>query len=341
MVSFSLLKKQLNPEQLEAVEAIEGPVLVLAGPGTGKTQVVALRIAEILQRTQVSPRNILALTFTDAGAKALRTRLEQIIGIEAFQVAVNTFHGFAGEVIASFPHVFQKTRELVPLTEADQFQLIEKLLTDRADWPMLRPLRAPTLHVRDIASRITVCKREAVEPLSLTKWALAEKKAAKGEKSAIKQDQRLAQASRLEEFASFFGAYQEKLEQTARYDYDDTILFVIEALRQNAEVRAYFQEKYQYLLVDEYQDTNNAQNTLIELLADFFPNPNLFVVGDDKQAIYRFQGASVANLLRFTQKFPMTKTIQLKINYRSTPEIIAAATKVIAQRHVKLNQFVK
>ncbi len=315
--------------------------MVLAGPGTGKTQVVATRIGEILQKTQVNPSNILALTFTEAGATEMRQRLIDLIGAEGYRVAIQTFHGFAGEIIGSFPHVFQQTRELTQLTEISRFTLIQELLDAHPQWQLLRPLRAPGRFIKDISSRLKVCKQEAVTSDALRKFVKTEQAAAATEKNKVKRDQRQNQVKRLAEFADFFDAYQAKLAETGGYDFEDTILFVGKALETNAEVRAFFQEKYQYLLVDEYQDTNNAQNRLVELLADFFPNPNLFVVGDDKQAIYRFQGASVANLLHFAKKYPSLKMIELKKNYRSTPEILSAATAVINHNQVQIGQFLK
>lgn len=341
MPTFSQLKKQLNPEQLKAVETIEGPVMVLAGPGSGKTQVVAMRIGEILQKTQANPSNILALTFTEAGATEMRQRLVELIGPEGYRVAVQTFHGFAGEVIGSFPHVFAQTRELTQLTEISRFTLIQELLDAHPQWQLLRPLRAPGRFIKDISSRLKTCKQEAVTSEKLRDFAKSELKASAEEKSKVKREQRQNQAKRLAEFADFFDAYQAKLTQNGSFDFEDTILFVINALETNAEIRAFFQEKYQYLLVDEYQDTNNAQNKLVELLADFFPNPNLFVVGDDKQAIYRFQGASVANLLHFAKKYPSLEIIELKKNYRSTPEILNAATALINHNQIQIGQFLK
>lgn len=325
---FDRIKKGLNADQRTAVESIEGPVMVVAGPGSGKTQTVALRIAQILQTTHAQATNILALTFTEAGVTALRSRLTEIIGPLAYRVTINTFHGFANEVIGTFPHIFSLTRNLTQLDELERLLIVERLVTKNTTLKLLRPLRQETRHVRDIAAAIRIAKQEAVTIDQIRTFAKKlNKEPAK--KSKVEQDKITRQSGILAEFADVYGAYQAELTKKTVYDYEDMILFVLDALQDNAEVKAYFQERYQYILVDEYQDTNNAQNKLVEILADFFDRPNLFVVGDDKQAIYRFQGASVANMLHFYRRYPELKVITLDKNYRSTPEILTAADALI------------
>lgn len=329
--NFTKALKALNSSQKAAVETIEGPVMVLAGPGTGKTQVVALRIANILQKTQLGPQNILALTFTDAGVTALRQRLSQVIGPLAYRVTIATFHSFANEVIGIFPHLFTHTQTLRQITDPDRYLLIEEIIALDKALTELRPLRKPDLYVAEISARIKTCKQEAVKPERLKKLI-----------AALKSDQQSPSAKhRQKEFVTVLQRYNEELTKRGWYDYEDTIQFVVEALRHNDEVRSYFQERYQYMLVDEYQDTNNSQNALVEALADFYPDPNLFVVGDDKQAIYRFQGASVANMLHFKRRYPRMKVIFLSDNYRSTPEILQVATRLIDHNRKQIQSLLQ
>jgi len=338
---FAREMAKLSPRQKEAVETIEGPVLVVAGPGTGKTQVVALRIAQILTKTHLSARNILALTFTEAGVTALRRRLEQFIGPEAYQVTISTFHGFANDVITTFPYVFGFAVEAMQVSELERLQIIHQIVEKNQSLVVLRPLRSPTFHVAAIGEAIRKAKQEDVSPeklRQLTKVETKERLAAK--KLTALQRQTIERTHDLNlELAKVYEQYQKALKERDLYDYEDMILFAINGLRQEQDVRAYYQERYQYFLVDEYQDTNNAQNALVEALAEFFPNPNLCVVGDDKQAIYRFQGASVANMLYFVRKYPQLKIISLEENYRSVPQILAAAAELISHNEHQLVNF--
>lgn len=336
---FTQLRQKLNPEQLQAVEAIEGPVMVLAGPGTGKTQVVAMRIAEILNRTQIAARNILALTFTEAGVTALRTRLEQIIGPDAYQVTISTFHAFAGDIITTFPYLFHLDDTASQLSDLDRYLLLEKIVAELPKLKALRPVKQPTIHIAAIGRAIRTVKQEAINPERLGELAERQKKTAATADKKIDQDRQLLYAERNSELADIYAAYEANLRSTKRYDYEDMILLVVEALRNSDELRLHYQERYHYMLVDEYQDTNNSQNALVEALASFFSNPNLFVVGDDKQAIYRFQGASVANMLHFTKKYPAMKIFSLRENYRSSPEIIRAATELIGHNRHQLGAY--
>jgi len=315
--------EKLDPQQRKAVSQIEGTVMVLAGPGTGKTQVVAMRIANILLKTQLNPSNILALTFTEAGVTALRQRLIGLIGSTGYQVKISTFHGFAGEVIAIFPHLFTQTESLRQIRDAERFLLIEQIITESNDLTHLRPLRKSDLYVSEISQKIKTLKQENVSPTQL--------------KKLVKIDpQKPDLAKRLIELVKIYQSYNQALTERGWYDYEDTIQFVVEAISSNSEVKAYFQEKYQYILVDEFQDTNNSQNALVSALANFFDEPNLFVVGDDKQAIYRFQGASVANLLQFKDCYPALLIINLLTNYRSTPQILTVADKLIRHNQTQI-----
>ena len=325
-IKFDESVRELNKEQRLAVKTTEGAVMVLAGPGTGKTQVVALRIAQILKKTHMDPGNILALTFTEAGVTALRERLLKIIGRDAYKVSVSTFHGFSNEVIAIFPHLFSHTQTLRQITDAERFLLLEEIVNSSDKLKVLRPLRKPNLYVQEISQKIKTVKQEAISPNALKDLI--------GGTDEKQQD-------KLKELVVIYDGYNSELAARGWYDYEDTIRFVVDALKDNDEVRAYFQERYQYMLVDEYQDTNNSQNQLIEALANFYENPNLFVVGDDKQAIYRFQGASVANMLHFKKRYPEMKIINLRKNYRSSPEILSSADRLISNNKHQISTLLQ
>ncbi len=332
---------KLNSEQKQAVETIEGPVMVIAGPGTGKTQVVALRIAQILFKTQVSSRNILALTFTEAGVTALQERLVDIIGPDAYQVTVATFHSFCNEVISTFPYAFELPATTSNLDELETRQIVDKIIQTLPGLNLIRPARVPNRHIEAIISAIKTLKQEAVSPDQLQKLAPSTLPAKSDKTTKTAEATAKRQAEILEELALVFRAYQSHLTEHQLYDYDDMILFVYQSLSTKPEIKQYLQERYQYILVDEYQDTNNAQNVLVEALADFFTTPNLFVVGDDKQAIYRFQGASVANMLHFAKYYPDIKIISLKKNYRNPKLVIDCASKLIANNQQQLSSYLK
>lgn len=349
---FSQLYSQLNPEQQLAVDTIEGPVMVVAGPGTGKTQILTLRIANILRKTQMNPRNILALTFTDNAAQNMRKRLVSIIGPAAYGVGIYTFHSFANLVISEFPYKFQFAKELQAIDEVEQIEIIEKLI-DQLPLIELRPPRAPYLYLRDCISKISELKKENVSPEQLKQLTISERErlerdpasfhekgAHKGKMKAAIIDE-LKQLARCHELADIYAGYQQALLERGLYDYEDMILFVIDQFEQDSELKAYYQERFQYILVDEYQDTNSSQNRLIELLADFFESPNLFVVGDDKQSIFRFQGASMANLLLFHQRYPDMKVISLRHNYRSRQAILDGSYLVIQNSLERITQHLE
>lgn len=340
MKSFLRELERLNTNQRLAVDTIEGPVMVMAGPGTGKTQVVALRIANILQKTQMKPQNILALTFTEAGVTALRQRLVDFVGTDAYLVTIATFHGFANEVIGTFPHIFPQVRSGSNLTELERLAIIEDILDSQHIGSVLRPLRKSDFFVTSIARSIKEAKQENITPESLEE-AVKNLDENQADLTKIECESIARKKLTLTEFAGVFRSYNHHLEENLLYDYEDMILFVLEALKNSPEIKAHFQERYQYILVDEYQDSNTAQNQLVETLADFFDSPNLFVVGDDKQAIYRFQGASVSNMLHFHKKYPEMQLISLKENYRSTPEILSVADRSIKENHSQLKNFLK
>lgn len=340
-MNFIELYQKLNREQKEAVDAIEGPVMVVAGPGTGKTQILTLRIANILAKTDTRPEQILALTFTEAAGANMRKRLSEIIGPAAYRVTINTFHGFCNNIIKNYPEEFPRVIGSKQITEIDQVAVLEELV-DSLNIEILRPFGDRFLYVRDILSSINEIKREGLSPKEFKKIVEKEKSNFKNipdlyhEKGAHKGKMRgdyqklEKQIRKNEELVVVYDAYEEELTEKKIYDFNDMIMEVLKALRVNENLLLQLQEEYQYVLVDEHQDTNNAQNKIIELLMNYHENPNIFVVGDEKQAIFRFQGASLENFLYFKDLYPKAKPVNLVENYRSTQTILDSAHSLLS-----------
>lgn len=330
---------KLNSAQREAVDTIEGPVMVIAGPGTGKTQILTLRIANILRQTQMDPQNILALTFTDAGAKAMRERLHRYIGAEAYQVAIYTFHGFAERLIRDYPDAYMRVIGGRPASDLDRITIVENILED-TQFKLLRPIGDPSYYIKPILQIIGSLKKEYVTPDIFAELLMGqeqdlneteqfhEKGPHKGkETGAYTKKEKSLNKNR--ELLTLYRQYESMLSAARLYDFEDMIIETVEALKKNEDMLRDLQETYQYVLADEHQDVNGSQNKILELLCNFHDQPNIFVVGDEKQAIYRFQGASLENFLYFTDVFPDTKQIDLKENYRSGQTILDAAHSLI------------
>ena len=348
---FEELYGQLNPEQKEAVDHIEGPVMVVAGPGTGKTQVLTLRIANILLKTQINPGNILALTFSESGASTMRRRLAEIIGPTAYQVTISTFHGFCNSLLQSYPEDFPEVIGRQPTNEIKQIEFIQKIL-DTTHLEFLKPFGEPYFYLPEIRRSISSLKKEGVSPEDFQRIVEKEKEffgkiddlyyesgkyKGKMKGKYIDMERRLNKNS---ELASIYYKYQEALAEAKLYDYDDMILQTAQVLAKDQNLLIRLQEKFQYFLVDEHQDTNNAQNKVLELLSNFHNQPNLFVVGDEKQAIFRFQGASLDNFLFFKKLYPEAKLISLNKNYRSAQPILDLAHNLIINNSIHLSDEV-
>ena len=329
--------RKLNKAQKEAVDIIDGPVMVIAGPGTGKTTILTLRIANILRKTDTAPENILALTFTEAASINMRRKLSEIIGSRAYQVTINTFHSFAESIIKKYPEEFPRIIGSRPIGEVDQISIIE-LLIDSTNLKILRPYGDPYLYTKDISSNIAALKREGLSPEEFLKLIgkeeadfkkitdlYHEKGVYKGKmKGEYQKLQKIIEKNR--ELSDIYEKYQKELLKRKFYDFSDMIMEVLKAMGKSKFLLQILQEEHQYILVDEHQDTNNAQNKVIELLASYHaPNPNLFVVGDEKQAIFRFQGASLENFLYFKNLYTNAKLITLSENYRSAQGILDAS----------------
>ncbi len=345
-LEFENLYKKLNPEQKKAVDTIDGPVMVIAGPGTGKTQILTLRIANILQKTDVGPDSILALTFTESGTHTMRRRLAETIGSAAYKVNIFTFHGFCNEIIKAYPEEFPRIVGASSITDIDQIRIMEEVILS-LKLERLKPYGDPLYYLRPVMSQIKDLKREDIDPLELEKIIIKQeedfntitdlyydKGAYKGKmKGKYKDLEKNIEKSK--DLLIVYRAYEEALKQSKVFDYEDMIMEVVRVLRKNQDLLLRLQEKYQYILADEHQDANQAQNHILELLSSFFDNPNLFIVGDEKQAIFRFQGASLENFLYFKKLYPRAALIRLERNYRSTQSILDAAHSLIQKNKVE------
>jgi DNA helicase-2/ATP-dependent DNA helicase PcrA len=337
----------LNPAQKKAVDAIEGPVMVIAGPGTGKTQILTVRIANILATTDTSPDTILALTFTESAAANMRRRLVNLIGSSGYYAAISTFHGFCNGLIREYPEEFPGIISSAAATEVERVAIVRDIL-DAETFRHLKPFGDPYYFVTEIITAIRSVKNEGYDPPALKALLAAARKKfdtagglyhekgphkgkMKGENLRLLHD-----IEKNEELLVIYESYKNELGARRLYDFEDMIMETVKALRAREDFLLQIQERYQYILVDEHQDTNGAQNSVLELMSGFHENPNLFVVGDEKQAIFRFQGASLENFLYFKNKYPNATLVHLEDNYRSTQSILDASQNVIDNNHATL-----
>lgn len=347
---FQQRLEKLNPQQRKAVEAIEGPVMVIAGPGTGKTEVLSARIANILTKTDAGPHNILCLTFTDAGTIAMRKRLLEFIGPEAYKVNIYTFHAFCNDVIQENLDYFGK-RELSLVSELEVVQFLENLIDK---FPTDHPLYHVSSYyeVNRLKNLFQIMKAEnwtAADIIAASdeylknlpndpEFQYKRANSSKGTKIGDPNDRLIsAETEKIEKLkagAKEFDNYQKFLNEKhgmykGRYDYQDMIAWVVRAFKENENILATYQERFLYILVDEYQDTNGAQNEVINLLTNFWDNPNIFIVGDDDQSIYRFQGANLRNIMSFYHANPNSEKVMITKNYRSSQNILNSAMSLI------------
>ena len=296
----------LNDKQKEAVLHFEGPLLILAGAGSGKTRVLTHRIAYLIEEHQVPPYHILALTFTNKAANEMRERVNNIIEYGAGSIWVSTFHSTCVRILRRFIDHLGYDNAFTIYDSDDQKSLM-----------------------KDICKQLNIDTKKYKERTFLNTISSA--------KDELKTPEQYADEVAKEYNKKIFGRvykeYQKRLKQNNALDFDDLIMLTVQLFRQNAEILNHYQERFPFILVDEYQDTNTAQFTLLSLLASRYQN--LCVVGDDDQSIYRFRGANIHNILNFEKIFPATKVIRLEQNYRSTKNILAAASGVIKHNSMR------
>lgn len=412
MGEFERSYAQLNAAQKQAVDSIDGPVLVVAGPGTGKTQLLSMRVANILRQTDTSPSSILCLTFTNKAAVNMRERLIALTGGEAKGVMVKTFHSFAAELMNMYPDSFWNGAKLSTAPDTTQIEIIQDILgklplsnplalrfagnftagkdvknalkyvkeagltpdklkalvqaniayIDTIEHDLVEilspPLRAkglaelaakvhnlPEQGISDTLQPLQDLGKVIIESLDFAiqqdadtgkttntgKWKQRWVQNVEGQKAMHKERQRNEWWLQL---AGVYESYRQSLHQRGYYDYSDMIVEVISQLQKDASMRADAQERFLYVLIDEFQDTNAAQLQLAHLIADHpeqGANPNLMAVGDDDQSIYKFNGAELNNMLSFQKSYPSTKLIVLTDNYRSSQDILDTSTVIIDQ----------
>ncbi|MBU3942982.1 ATP-dependent helicase [Patescibacteria group bacterium] len=348
-MKFKEVYKNLNSEQKEAVDNIEGPVMVIAGPGTGKTHLLTMRIANILKKTDTPPEAILALTFTESGVASMRKKLIGLIGSSAYQVNITTFHGFANDIIKSNPDEFPKIIGSNHITDVEQIKIIREII-DKTNFQKLKPFGDKYYYLYPIVGSINELKEEGVSPEDFEKIVKEKEEdfektedlynTSEKYKGQMKGKYVLIQNNIIKnkELAKVYSEYEKTLDESRFYDYSDMIMQVMLTLKNNPGLLIQLQEQYLYLLIDEHQDTNSAQNKILELLASYYDSPNLFIVGDEKQAIFRFQGASIENFLYFKKLYKDVKLINLKQNYRSTQTILDAADNINTSNERLLSQ---
>ncbi len=296
----------LNNKQYEAVVNTDGPCLVIAGAGSGKTKVLTHKIAYLLEEKDIKPWNILAITFTNKAANEMKTRVEGLVGEAAKDMWIGTFHSICVKILRRFIDRIGYDTSFIIFDTSDQRTLVKECLKSL-------DLDEKMFSDRSVLSEISNAKNEMLEPTQYM--------------ARVNGD------FRKEKIAGVYALYQQRLKENNAVDFDDIINLTIKILMENPEVLAYYNDKFKYVLVDEYQDTNKAQFTLVTMLASKYGN--ITVVGDNDQGIYSFRGADISNILNFEKDFPGTKIIKLEQNYRCTGNILKAANAVIKNNEVK------
>lgn len=420
-MDFDSRYAKLNDRQREAVDTIDGPLMVVAGPGTGKTELLSMRAANILRRTDTLPENILCLTFTESGAAAMRKRLTQIIGKDAYKVAIHTFHSFGSEVINQNGEYFYHGADFRPASDLSSYELLRSIFeTLDFDNPLSSKMNDEYTHLSDTLTTISELKKsgltneELLQLLDANDQVLdaveASLQAAFGSRVSAKTATLLApiamqlsemsdtahtsvitplanvlalslahavdastegdstkpitawrnkhlekspdgllvfkdrkRSRKLRAASYIYYQYLMKMQESQLYDFDDMVLRVVHAMEVFPDLNFNLQEKYLYVMVDEFQDTNLAQARILHNLTTTRTGnaPNIMVVGDDDQAIYSFQGAEVGNILHFRSTFDAVKTITLTDNYRSAQPVLEVARSVITQGQDRLERYIE
>ncbi len=306
---MSDLLNGLNDRQKEAVEYLDGPLLILAGAGSGKTRVLTYKIAYLLEKKIVKPWEILAITFTNKAAKEMKERVEGLVGAEAQDMWLGTFHSVCVRILK---------REIELLGYSRDFNIFDEIDKDKV--------------IKEVMKKLNI--DDKIYPTGLIKAEISKAK------EVMKDDKQYAKDAqgdfRKEEIAKVYTMYQQTLRTNNSIDFDDIIMLTVQLFLEHPDRLAYYQEKYKYVLVDEYQDTNKTQFLLISLLTA--GTGNICVVGDESQSIYGFRGADITNILNFEKEFPSAKIIKLEENYRSTKNILNAANEVIKNNSSKIDK---
>lgn len=350
MEDLKKIIEELNLNQRKAVELIDGPVMVVAGPGTGKTQILSARIANILTQTDVGSHSILCLTYTDAGARAIQQRLIEMIGNDAYNVSVHTFHSFGAEVIRENDSLFS-SNELQPISELEQIQLLREILDELPASSRLKKRREYYNQTKQLSEIFKTIKEQSLEASALidsinqyisempTMEEFIYKKKYKEFKTGdLKQGaitKVTEQLQTLIEVVNLYEKFLQKMADRKRFDFADMLIWVRDAFIKYPNLLLSYRERYLYLLLDEFQDNNGLQAQILSLLAGAEENPNVFIVGDDDQSIYSFQGANYRRMLDFEQTYN-PETVVLNMNYRSSQKILDASKALIENNSERL-----
>ena len=321
-------QKKLNKEQKETVEFGSGPLLIIAGAGTGKTTVITERIKHLISSELAKPQEILALTFTEKAAREMETRVDEIMPYGYTQMWIMTFHSFCDRVLRTEAlHIGLDPRYKL-MTEADATALVRKSLF-KFDLDYFRPLGNPTKFISGILQHFSRLQDEDISPAEYFRWAQSHNSRLRrsyGGQAKVKSENS-EEIKKWKELAGAYRTYDEVKVKENVMDFGDLITKTLKLFRDRPNVLKEYREKFKYILVDEYQDTNFAQNELVKLLAG--KKGNVTVVADDDQSIYRFRGAAISNIVQFRKSFPKTRVITLIQNYRSTQEILDKAYQLI------------
>ena len=321
-------QKKLNKEQKETVEFGSGPLLIIAGAGTGKTTVITERIKHLISSELAKPQEILALTFTEKAAREMETRVDEIMPYGYTQMWIMTFHSFCDRVLRTEAlHIGLDPRYKL-MTEADATALVRKSLF-KFDLDYFRPLGNPTKFISGILQHFSRLQDEDISPAEYFRWAQnhnSRLRRSYGGQAKLKSENS-EEIKKWKELAGAYRTYDEVKVKENVMDFGDLITKTLKLFRDRPNVLKEYREKFKYILVDEYQDTNFAQNELVKLLAG--KKGNVAVVADDDQSIYRFRGAAISNIVQFRKSFPKTRVITLIQNYRSTQEILDKAYQLI------------
>lgn len=408
MNNFETRYKELNKEQKKAVDSLDGPVLVVAGPGSGKTEIISLRIANLIDKNLAKPDEILCLTFTDSASQNMLDRLIKIIGSTAYKVNIFTFHAFCTEIISKYSEYFFDTHRFEPISELKQNEILENIFIKIKYGNKLFGYHSERgfSYFKDVKERIKNFKEAGLNPkqvleklennekdlkkLNYILEKVPEDLRSKSSKERFKELQfeflksntelgkyfgeflekeiennNLSKAKaklfeknennelkfkeeryieKLKSLVNIYKEYQNELWKQGYFDFNDMIIYVKDKLINNNTLRAEIEETYQYILVDEFQDTNLAQLSLIESITKnevLEKRPEIFVVGDDDQSVYKFQGAELNNIFHFKNSYKDVKTIVLTDNYRSTQKVLDFAKKIIEKANERLTKIDK
>lgn len=330
---MSQLLENLNKEQLEAVTHSEGPLLIVAGAGTGKTTVITRRIAYLIEQKLAEPEEILALTFTEKAATEMEERVDQLLPLGNYDLWISTFHSFCERLLKQHGLDIGLSNEFKLLNDVKAWILMHKNF-DKFKLDYYKPIGSPNKFIDALLYHFNKCKDEIITPEDYLQYAegLVLSSGSAELLPSPEQSEQAVEASRTKEVAESYHVYQKLLLDNEYLDFGDLINYAIKLLETRPSILAGYRKKFKYVLIDEFQDTNYAQYLLIKLLTQNKPGekaPQLVVVGDDDQSIYKFRGASVSNILNLKKDFPEVKEITLTQNYRSSQEILDLAYNFI------------